>query len=242
MDGLDDARERLSKAKRVLALTGAGVSAESGVPTFRGEGGLWGRFRAEQLATPEGFARDPRLVWEWYAWRRERLLQVEPNAAHRALAAFEQRVPEFLLVTQNVDGLHAAAGSKRTVELHGNIWRSRCTSCSARKEDARGPLSELPPRCACGGTLRPDVVFFGESLPDEAVRQALLASREAEVVLVVGTSSLVYPAAALPQLARSVGAYLIEVNPEETPITPLASASLRAKAAETLPLLLGSPA
>ena len=242
MDELDDARGRLSQATRVLALTGAGVSAESGVPTFRGEGGLWGQFRAEELATPEGFARDPRLVWEWYAWRRERLLSVEPNAAHRALAAFEERVPGFLLVTQNVDGLHAAAGSRRTVELHGNIWRSRCTACGARKEDDRCPLQELPPRCPCRGTLRPDVVFFGECLPEEAVRQALLASREAEVVLVIGTSSLVYPAAALPQFARSAGAFVIEVNPEETPVTPLASLSLRAKAAEILPRLLGCSA
>jgi NAD-dependent deacetylase len=238
LDELTTIRRRLSKATRVLALTGAGVSAESGVPTFRGEGGLWGRFRAEDLATPEGFERDPRLVWEWYAWRRERLASLEPNAAHRALAAFERRLPGFLLVTQNVDGLHAAAGSRRTVELHGNIWRSRCTSCDARKEDARGPLSELPPRCQCGGTLRPDVVFFGEALPEESVRRAFEASREAEVVLVIGTSSLVYPAAALPQLARGAGAYVVEVNPEETPLTPLASVSLRAKAAETLPLLL----
>jgi NAD-dependent deacetylase len=239
LGNLEAIRQRIEAAERVVVLTGAGVSAESGVPTFRGEDGLWKSFRAEDLATPEGFARDPALVWEWYAYRRRLLLTRLPNAAHKALAAFEDRRPGFLLVTQNVDGLHAAAGSRKVVELHGNIWRSRCTRCGEEAEDPREDPTPLPPTCACGGLRRPAVVFFGEALPDGAVQRALEATLEAEVALVVGTSSLVYPAAALPRLARDKGAFVVEVNPEETPLTPMASVSLRARAAETLPSLLG---
>src|SRR5688572_4541686 len=154
-----EAAARLRAAHRVLALTGAGVSAESGVPTFRGPEGLWRRFRPEDLATPEAFARDPKLVWEWYAWRREKVAACHPNAAHRALAALDQRVPEFLLATQNVDGLHARAGSRRMVELHGSLWRVRCTACGHVGE-RREALPDLP-RCDCGAVLRPDIVWFG---------------------------------------------------------------------------------
>jgi NAD-dependent deacetylase len=239
-EGLATAGARLREARRAVALTGAGVSAESGVPVFRGEEGLWRSFRPEDLATPEAFARDPRLVWEWYAWRRERVAACRPNAAHAMLARLDGRLADFLLVTQNVDGLHAAAGSRRVVELHGNLWRVRCTSCQACVPDNRVPLPELPPLCGtagCGGRLRPDVVWFGEALPDAALTAALEAARQAELVLVIGTSSLVYPAAALPQLARGSGAFVIEVNPEPTPLTPLAQVSLRGKAAELLPAL-----
>jgi NAD-dependent protein deacetylase/lipoamidase len=233
------AAERLSASGRVLALTGAGVSAESGVPTFRGAEGLWRRFRPEDLATPEAFDRDPKLVWEWYASRREGLAPLRPNAAHEALAALEARVPVFLLATQNVDGLHAAAGSRAMVELHGNIWRVRCLAgCREPREDRRVPLPEMPPRCGCGALLRPDVVWFGESLDEKAVESALHAAESAEIVLVIGTSSLVYPAAALPQVARARGAFVIEVNPEETPLTRSVDVSLRGKAAALLPLLL----
>jgi NAD-dependent deacetylase len=240
---LQAAAERLSASRRVLALTGAGVSAESGVPTFRGAEGLWRRFRPEDLATPEAFARDPNLVWEWYASRRERLAPLRPNAAHEALVALEARVPRFLLATQNVDGLHAAAGSRAMVELHGNIWRLRCmASCCEPREDRRVPLPEMPPRCSCGALLRPDVVWFGESLDEKAVERALQAAESAEVVLVIGTSSLVYPAAALPQVARAHGAFVIEVNPQETPLTPSVDVSLRGKASEVVPALLGAPA
>jgi NAD-dependent deacetylase len=210
------------------------------VPVFRGPEGLWRSFRPEDLATPEAFARDPRLVWEWYAWRRERVAACRPNAAHSMLARLETRLAEFLLVTQNVDGLHGAAGSQRLVELHGNLWRVRCTTCRAGAMDRRVPLPELPPRCTeprCGGRLRPDVVWFGEPLSEAALGAAFAAAREAEVVLVVGTSSLVYPAAALPQLARAAGAFVIEVNPEPTPLTPLADVALAGKAAELLPAL-----
>jgi NAD-dependent deacetylase len=234
-----EAAARLREAHRVLVLTGAGVSAESGVPTFRGPEGLWRSFRPEDLATPEAFARDPRLVWEWYAWRREKVAACAPNAAHRALVALEARAPQFLLATQNVDGLHALAGSRRLVELHGSLWRVRCTGCgeaAARRDD----LGPLPPSCPCGSVLRPDVVWFGETLPPEALQRAFTAAREAEVVLVVGTSSLVHPAAAIPEAALFAGAYVIEVNPEPTPLSGRASVSLRGRAAEVVPWLVGA--
>lgn len=237
---IEEARARLREAQHVLVLTGAGVSAESGVPTFRGPDGLWRRHRPEDLATAEAFARDPLLVWEWYAWRRETIAPLRPNAAHHALALLESRVPEYLLATQNVDGLHASAGSRRMVELHGTLWRLKCTACALSAEDRRVPLPALPPRCACGGLLRPDVVWFGEALPEDAVAKAFEAARGADVVLVVGTSSLVYPAAALPQVARAEGALVIEVNPEPTPLTPMAQVSLRGTAAAVVPALLES--
>jgi NAD-dependent deacetylase len=239
--GGNEAAARLRAAHRVLALTGAGVSAESGVPTFRGPEGLWRRFRPEDLATPEAFARDPRLVWEWYAWRREKVAACHPSAAHRALAALDRRAPEFLLATQNVDGLHARAGSRRMVELHGSLWRVRCTACGHAAE-RREPLPELPPRCECGAFLRPDIVWFGEPLPQPLLEKAFAAAREAEVVLIAGTSSLVYPAAALPEAALWAGAFVIEVNPEPTPLSARASLSLRGRAAEVLPLLVGGGA
>jgi NAD-dependent deacetylase len=235
---ISEAAARLRDAQHVLVLTGAGISAESGVPTFRGPDGLWRRHRPEELATAEAFERDPRLVWEWYAWRRDTIAPLVPNAAHRALAALESRVPEYLLATQNVDGLHAAAGSRRMVELHGTLWRLRCTACGHAADDRRVPLPELPPRCACGGLLRPGVVWFGEALPEDAVAQAFEAARGADAVLVIGTSSLVYPAAALPQVARAEGALVIEVNPEATPLTPLVQVSLRGTAASVVPALV----
>lgn len=238
VDRVAAAAKRLRAAGRVVVLTGAGVSAESGVPTFRGPGGLWRQYRAEDLATPEAFARDPRLVWEWYAWRREIIVPLLPNPAHRALAGLEARTPEFLLATQNVDGLHGAAGSRRLVELHGSIWRLRCTACAHARDDRGVPLAEVPPRCACGAILRPDVVWFGEALAEAAVTQAFEAARQAEVVLVIGTSSLVYPAAALPQIARAGGAYVVEVNPEATPLSALADVSLRGTAASLVPALV----
>lgn len=236
-DALQEAAARLRGASRVLVLSGAGVSAESGVPTFRGPQGLWRQFRPEELATPEAFARDPQLVWEWYAWRREAIAGCLPNAAHAACVGLEARHAEFLLATQNVDGLHALAGSRRLVELHGSLWRVRCTRCDFVAEDRRTPLPALPPRCACGALLRPDVVWFGEALPAEAVEAAFHAARRAEVAFSIGTSALVYPAAALPELARAAGAFVVEINPEPTPLTPLAHAALRGPAAELLPRL-----
>jgi len=223
----------LNDARRVAVLTGAGVSAESGVPTFRGEEGLWRKYSPQELATPQAFARDPKLVWEWYDWRRGLIAPLEPNPAHRFIALLERRVPQFLLITQNIDGLHQKAGSKRLVELHGNIWKVRCTREGTVKEDRRVPLPEIPPRCeSCGALLRPHVVWFGESLPVDALEEAMEAAENCDLFLVVGTSGVVYPAAALPQVARSHGALVVEINPEETPLTSLATWSLQGKAGE----------
>ena len=232
------AAERIAGAERVSVLTGAGISAESGVPTFRGPDGLWRKYRAEELATPLAFARDPKLSWEWYDWRRQRLAGCLPNAGHKALVKLEQSVSDFTLVTQNVDGLHRRAGSLNVQELHGNIWRLRCTSCQHNGEDLRAPLPELPPRCDCGSLLRPDVVWFGEVLPQEPFTRSLQAMSRSQVLLVVGTSSLVYPAASLPLVAKQAGATVIEVNKEETPLSRLADVTLLGPSASLLPALV----
>ena len=237
-----EAGARLRAARRVLVLTGAGISAESGVPTFRGPEGLWRQFRPEELATADAFARDARLVWEWYDWRRQKIAEVVPNAAHHAIARLESRVPEMLLATQNVDGLHAQAGSRKMAELHGSLWTLRCMECGVEREDRRAPLETLPPLCDCGGLLRPGVVWFGEALRQDVLSRAFAAAREAEVVLVVGTSSVVHPAAALPEMARAHGAYVVEVNPEQTPLTRTAHVSLRATAVQAVPALVGAGA
>ncbi len=218
----------------LVALTGAGISAESGVPTFRGEGGLWRRYDPSKLATPEAFRRDPKLVWEWYAWRREIIARAEPSEAHKILADLERK-KGLWVITQNVDGLHQRAGSRNVVELHGSIWKVRCISCGARYYDRRVPLEEIPPRCGeCGGLLRPDVVWFGEPLPEDALERACDLSERAEIFLVIGTSATVYPAAELPLIAKRRGAKVIEINPEETPLTPFADLSIRKGASEGL--------
>ncbi|WP_245693425.1 NAD-dependent deacylase [Deferrisoma camini] len=231
MSGRDPVAELtglLRKARRPVALTGAGVSAESGVPTFRGPDGLWRRHRPEDLATPEAFARDPALVWEWYNWRRERIAPARPNPAHRWLAAYERANPGFLLITQNVDGLHRLAGSRRLVEVHGNLWVLRCTRCGREGEDRRVPLP-VPPRCPeCGGLLRPGVVWFGEPLPAEALTRSTEAVQEADLLLVIGTSAVVQPVASFPLLAR--GAVVVEINPAATPLTPSLDLSVRSAA------------
>ena len=220
----------------LVALTGAGISAESGVPTFRGEGGLWRDYRPEDLATPEAFERDPELVWEWYAWRRGLIARCQPNAAHRTLAGIESAINDFVLVTQNVDGLHQAAGSQYVLELHGSIWRLRCTECDYAQEDRRVPLPDLPPHCpACSSLLRPAVVWFGESLPMDAVRAAWSAAAACGTMLVVGTSAVVEPAASIPRVAHQHGARLIEFNPERTPVSPYADEVFRESAGAALP-------
>jgi NAD-dependent deacetylase len=220
----------------VAVLTGAGISAESGVPTFRGEGGLWRDFRAEELATPEAFRRDPALVWEWYGWRRGLIARCEPNAAHKTLAQMEITLSDFTLITQNVDGLHRAAGSRNVLELHGDIWTLRCTACGEVMTDRRVPLPEIPPRCAaCGGLLRPDVVWFGEALPARVLEAAWAAAKGCRTMLVIGTSAVVQPAASLPILALREGAWLVEVNPAETVLSGHAHEVLRGPAAEVLP-------
>ncbi|MEA3339336.1 MAG: NAD-dependent deacylase [Chloroflexota bacterium] len=220
----------------VVVLTGAGVSAESGVPTFRGAGGLWRNFRPQQLATPDAFRRDPALVWEWYDWRRGLIGACTPNAAHEILAEMETALPDFTLITQNVDGLHLAAGNRNVLELHGNIWRTRCTGCGKVATDHRAPLPEIPPRCPeCGGLLRPDVVWFGESLPPGMLETAWAAAARCGLMLVVGTSAVVQPAASLPLAALENGARLVEINPAETPLSACAHEVIRAPAAEALP-------
>ena len=220
----------------VIALTGAGISAESGVPTFRGEGGLWRNFRPEQLATPTAFQRDPALVWEWYDWRRGLIGGCAPNAAHVMLTEMETTLPDFTLITQNVDGLHQAAGSRNVLELHGNIWRVRCTGCGRMTKDRRVPLPEIPSRCPeCGGLLRPDVVWFGESLPQEVLEAAWAAAARCKLILVIGTSAVVQPAGSLPLVALENGARLVEINPAETPLSARAHEILRGPAAEALP-------
>ncbi len=220
----------------VTALTGAGVSAESGVPTFRGEEGLWRRHRADELATPTAFRRDPLLVWEWYDWRRRLIDQCRPNPAHHTLASMEQALNVFTLITQNVDGLHQAAGSNNVLELHGNIWRLRCTACNHVCEDHRVPLPDLPPPCPqCGQLLRPDVVWFGESLPGEILDTAWAAAERCRTILVIGTSATVQPAASLPLVALRGGATLVEFNPAETPLSRHAHRVIRAPAAQALP-------
>ena len=229
----------LRNATHVVALTGSGISAESGVPTYReAQRGLWERYDPQELATPDAFARDSRLVWEWYEWRRHLVAEAEPNPGHRALAELERRTPDFTLVTQNVDGLHERAGSRNTIELHGNILRSRCSLEDEVVEPEERDAS-VPPRCPrCGAFLRPDVVWFGEMLPLGALETASQAARGCDLFFSIGTSSLVYPAAALPYEAVEWGATLVEINPNETPLTRQADYSLRGQAGEVLPRLL----
>jgi NAD-dependent deacetylase len=231
-------REWLKNARSVAVLTGAGVSAESGVPTFRGAGGLWKQHRAESLATPEAFAHDPRLVWEWYDWRRAALAALKPNPGHFALAQIEKQVPDFTLITQNVDGLHELAGSKNVLRVHGSIWHLRCLGCGQEREDRRAPLPQLPPRCECGGMLRPGVVWFGEPLPSDVWAQAEAAARAADLFLVVGTSAVVYPAAGLAALAKSSGARVVEINIAATDLTSATDETLRGPSGELLPQLI----
>ena len=231
-------REWLKSAASVAALTGAGISAESGLPTFRGPGGLWRQRRPEELARRDAFAKDPKLIWEWYNWRRSVIAGAQPNAAHYALASLEQRPGPFTLITQNVDGLHDRAGSRAPLKVHGDIWTVRCCSCGRERRELRSSIDELPPRCECGGIERPGVVWFGESLPQDIWRSAEIAARSAEIFLVIGTSAVVYPAAGLVTMAKASGARVVEINIEETPISSSVDASLRGSASEILPELV----
>ena len=230
--------DRLRAAQRIVAFTGAGISAESGLSTFRDkQTGLWAKYRPEDLATPQAFRRNPRMVWEWYEWRRGFVAQAEPNPGHHALARIEAARPAFFLATQNVDGLHARAGSRNLVELHGNIRRTICFDHRHLAESWE-PVGEPPPRCGlCGALLRPDVVWFGETLPEEALRRAQEAAAKCDLFLSIGTSTLVYPAAELPFIAGSNGATVVEINPDFTPLSKLADFVLRDKAGVVLPVL-----
>lgn len=231
-------RDRFRRARSIAVLSGAGVSAESGVPTFReAQTGLWARYAPEDLATPQAFSRNPRMVWEWYQWRRQLVAEAVPNAGHLALAALERQVPSFRVVTQNVDGLHQRAGSTRVVELHGSLFEDRCFR-EGVVLDRVVESEEPPPRCPqCGGPVRPGVVWFGEPLPAAALAEAEAICRAAEFLLVVGTSALVHPAAGLPARAKAEGAFVLEINPEPTPLTGIADAILRSSAGPALQAL-----
>lgn len=235
----------LRDARHIAVLTGAGVSAESGIATFRdAQTGLWAKYRPEDLATPEAYQRNPRLVWEWYQWRRQVLSGVSPNPGHFALTEMEKRITgrggQFTLITQNVDGLHRRAGSRNIVELHGNIGRVKCFAIGTIVETWE-IAEDVPPRCPnCGGMLRPDVVWFGETLPPAALAQAIDAAETCDFFISAGTSTLVQPAASLPWLALQHNAFVLEINPNETPLTSFASAALHALSGEALPELVAA--
>jgi len=231
-------RQVLAGNPRTTVLTGAGISAESGLATFRGPGGHWEGRDPMSLATPEAFAADPITVWRFYDWRRAQAAAAEPNPAHRAIVGMERKLGGLAVVTQNVDGLHERAGSSNVVRLHGSLWSLRCAECGGETEDLRPTIDPLPPRCGCGGMLRPGVVWFGEPLPEEAMGGARQAAVEAELVLVVGTSGMVYPAAGLPMAAKAAGAWVVEVNPEATPITGQVDEHYSGSAGEILPGIL----
>jgi NAD-dependent deacetylase len=245
---LREAADLLSRAERVVIFTGAGVSAESGIPTFRDAlTGLWERYDAQRLATPEAFGADPALVWGWYEERRAAVERVEPNDGHRALATLATRVPECVVVTQNVDDLHERAGSQSVIHLHGSLFMPRCSACGrpasamslvpAASPGADGRVP--PPPCDhCGAPIRPGVVWFGEALPTEAFEAAVAAAADCDVLITVGTSGVVFPAAEIPQVTARMGGAVIQVNPDPTPLDPVARVNLHGTAAEVLPALI----
>lgn len=230
--------EAVRHANHVMVMTGAGCSAESGVPTFReAQTGLWAQYDPEQLATPGAFRQDPRLVWEWYAWRRQLVARAAPNPGHYALAEMAALLPRLTLATQNVDGLHQRAGSRDVLELHGSISRIKCFNCGQPADDWQ-ENGEMPPVCGrCGGLLRPDVVWFGENLPRDVLAASAAAAAACAVFFSVGTSALVQPAASLPVTARESGALLVEINPNQTPLTGMADYHLSGPSGEILPAL-----
>lgn len=218
--------------------TGAGFSAESGAPTFRSEDGLWKNYRPEQLATLQAFQEDPRRVWEWYDWRRQLYAKLQPHAGHVALVDLENMYTHLHVFTQNVDGLHQKAGSRNVHELHGNIWRARCMAEGRIQPLPENPLKQIPPLCACGALLRPDVVWFGESLPQDVLDMAWTGARMADAFFMIGSSATVQPAASLAWVAAEHGALVVEINPESTPLTEIAHESFRGAAGAILPMLV----
>jgi NAD-dependent deacetylase len=231
--------DRLQQARSVVAFTGAGISAESGVPTFRSPDGIWSKFNPEELASMEGFLRNPTLVWEWYAHRKALMREVRPNPGHEALVRLETLVPRVTVITQNIDGLHGRAGSRTVLELHGNIERNYCLSCGRPHSSEEIGAQEGPPHCVrCGGMVRPDVVWFGEQLPEEEWEDSVRSSGMADVFFSIGTSAVVYPAASLPLVALQGGAYLVEVNPEPTSLTPKVHEFLQGASGVVLPAIV----
>ncbi|WP_456396882.1 NAD-dependent protein deacetylase [Thermococcus sp.] len=242
---IEEAARLIARSRFAIAFTGAGISAESGVPTFRGSGGLWRQYRAEELATPEAFRRNPRLVWEFYRWRMNLIRKAKPNRAHYALAELEKMGVLKAVITQNVDDLHREAGTENLIELHGNIFRVRCPSCGYGEDLKKsGRLEEFLagkslPRCPdCGSLLRPDVVWFGEALPEDAMNRAFGLAERADVCLVIGTSGVVYPAAYIPRIVKESRGIVIEINTGESGITPVADIFLRGRAGEVMERLV----
>ncbi|PYS91880.1 MAG: NAD-dependent protein deacylase [Acidobacteria bacterium] len=236
-DLLQEVRARLRRARRVFVLTGAGVSAESGVPTFRGGGNaaVWKGMPFSLISSAEMLERDLPAVWEWFDYRRDALKDLQPNPAHHALAKMQDNLDSFALGTQNIDDLHTRAGSRGVLELHGNIWRARCTRCQARIDLRTADEGERPPACrTCGAPMRPDVVLFGEMLPAGVFERAAAAAMRCDLCFVVGTSALVYPAMQLPEIALQAGAYIVEINPEQTPFSDRCHATLQGRAGEVL--------
>ncbi|HLL74427.1 MAG TPA: NAD-dependent deacylase [Pyrinomonadaceae bacterium] len=237
---IEEVRERLRAARRVFVLTGAGVSAESGVPTFRGGGdtAVWKGMPFYEISSAGMVERDLPEVWAWFDYRIGVIKDLKPNPAHDTIARWQDRFDEFTLATQNIDGLHAAAGSHKVLELHGNVWTARCLGCGARADIRQLDAAERPPVCRdCRTPMRPDVVLFGEMLPYGVFELAARRAGESDVCLVVGTSALVYPAASLPEVAKRCGAFLVEVNPERTPLSDLCDAAIEGRAGEVLPEL-----
>lgn len=229
--------ETAKSSNRIAVLTGAGISAESGVPTFRGEEGLWKKFRPEELANVNAFLQNPALVWEWYVFRRKLIAEVKPNPGHSALVQIEKSIPEFWLITQNVDGLHRKSGNVRILELHGNIMISRCMDCGVENDDLYLEFKGDIPRCQCGGLMRPGVVWYGEMLPEATLHQAFKAAEQCDLFLSVGTSAVVQPAASLPLIAKRAGAFVVEVNTEPTVISNELDELLLGPSGEILPRL-----
>ena len=246
MDKISEIRNQIASARSITVLTGAGISADSGIPTFRGEAGLWRNFKAEDLATPEAFATNPRLVWEWYNWRRSIINSKIPNAGHHALVEMEKHCNDFTLITQNVDGFHALAGSRNIVELHGNIWKVRCTQCGKISGNRDIPIQILP-YCqkstgsapgGCGGLLRPHIVWFGEALDTTDIQKSIAALQSCHLMLVIGTSGVVWPAASFAEVAKSSGAYVVEVNLNPSARSNLVDEVLLGRGSAILPRLL----
>ncbi len=238
MELSDKLLKRLEKAYSVAVLTGAGISAASGVPTFRGKDGIWKKFKPEELANYNAFVKNPKLVWEWYEWRRSLIKNVRPNPAHYALVDLENMYKDFAVITQNVDNLHSLAGSNKVIELHGNIMRNKCIECDKPFEGDFDPGKEIPKCPACKGMIRPDVVWFGENLPENQISAAQELAMRCEVFFSIGTSSLVEPAASLPYMAKGNGAYLVEINIEETPLTGSVNEFFQGSADKILPELI----
>jgi len=235
---VNELKEIIANSKRITVLTGAGISAESGVPTFRGSGGIWRNYQVTDVATPQAFARDPELVWEFYNWRRDLISKVTFNPGHTALAKLEKHVNDFTLITQNVDGLHREAGSRKLLEIHGNLWEVTCTKCSLVNMDRSQNMGTLPKCSKCGGLLRPHVVWFGESLDPDIIHKAIEAAQNCECMLIVGTSGVVQPAASLASQAKAEGAVVAEINIEQTPQSGQMDFVLTGPAGKILPMLV----